>query len=423
VVQCAMLIAMNRKAVLRVAVAIGLAALALPGIVLADDSAAAIAAGGLVPRRETRIVMAKEVLRISLKKIVVDYDFRNDTDEDVTTEVAFPIPPYKNEFPEGDIQAQSFKDFHLWVDGKPILYKSEVKATLNGRDVTGILEANHIDIRTFGHFDDTTEDAHHVAQILVPDFTRLPKDAQIRLFKEGLFQDQGEFVFSLYTVHLQYHWTQTFPAHSTVRIRHEYSPVVGYHQMDIDSVKLGLQPASAQKAAALDPDSRSALDDLMSYCPDAPFLRGVERQVEASGKNAADFTGGQYWVDFILTSANTWQRPIEDFTLIIERPQPEQGLKTLVSFCSPANSKVEKLDADHFQVHLTKLVPTSELHIGFFEIHPPTPDHPSAKSSPPASHRRTSVMIVILIVGGLLIGFLAVVRHLRKKSRAIAKQV
>ena len=390
----------------------------------ADDTAVSIAAGGLVPRRETRVVMAKEVLRISDKKVVVDYNFRNDSDEDVTTEVAFPVPPYKNEFLEGDISGQSFQDFKLWANGKPVRYESEVKATLNGRDVTGILEANHIDIRTFGHFDDTTEDAHHVAQILVPDFTRLPKDAQIRLFKEGLFQDQGEMAFSLYTVHLQYHWTQTFPAHSKVHIRHEYSPVVGYQQLDIDSVKLALQPASAQKAAALSPDDRSALDDLMSYCPDAPFLRGVESQVGASGENAADSTPGEFWVDFILTSANTWHRPIEDFTLIVERPQPEQGVKTLVSFCSPANGKVEKLDADHFQVHLTKFVPTAELHIGFFEIAPPAPDYPSAKSSPPASQRRAHVPIVvpILIAGYVLLSLSTAVLYLRRRRWAAKRQ-
>jgi hypothetical protein len=41
----------------------------------ADDGAASIAAGGLVFTRETRIVMAKEVLTISEKKIVVDYEF------------------------------------------------------------------------------------------------------------------------------------------------------------------------------------------------------------------------------------------------------------------------------------------------------------------------------------------------------------
>src|ERR1035441_1123966 len=92
---------MNRKSVLSFAVAVLLASIGLPGTVFADDSAVAIATGGLVPRRETRIVMAKEVLQISNKKVVVDYDFRNDTDQDVTTEVAFPIPPYANEFADG----------------------------------------------------------------------------------------------------------------------------------------------------------------------------------------------------------------------------------------------------------------------------------------------------------------------------------
>jgi hypothetical protein len=82
-------------------------------------------------------------------------------------------------------------------------------------------------------------------------------------------------------------------------------------------------------------------------------------------------------VDFILTSANTWQRPIEDFTLIIERGKPEQGEKRLISFCSPENGKVERLDADHFQVHLTNFVPTSELRIGFFDMPLPKPAQPA----------------------------------------------
>ena len=80
---------------------------------LADDGAASIAASGLVPRRETRIVMAKEVLKISDGKVIVDYDFRNDTEEDVTTEIAFPVPPYENEFPNGEVSEQSFKSFRL----------------------------------------------------------------------------------------------------------------------------------------------------------------------------------------------------------------------------------------------------------------------------------------------------------------------
>ena len=52
-------------------VALGTAILVLGSSLtaLADDSAASIAEGGLVARRETRIVMAKEVLLISEKKM------------------------------------------------------------------------------------------------------------------------------------------------------------------------------------------------------------------------------------------------------------------------------------------------------------------------------------------------------------------
>jgi hypothetical protein len=86
--------------------------LSTPAAAFADDSAASIAAGGLVARRETRIVMAKEVLEISPTKVIVEYDFRNDTDEDVTTEVAFPIPPYEHADPDSPaISDMSFVSF------------------------------------------------------------------------------------------------------------------------------------------------------------------------------------------------------------------------------------------------------------------------------------------------------------------------
>lgn len=334
----------------------------------ADDTAVSIAAGGLVSRRETRVVMAKEVLRISDKKVIVDYDFRNDTDEEVTTEVAFPVPPYVNEFPEGDAHEQSFESFRLWIDGKPVHYQSEVRATLKGKDVTGLLEADYIDIPTFGHFDDTTVDTHHVMQILVPDFTRLPKAEQSRLFKEGLFEDQGEMAFSRYTVHLQYHWKQTFPARSIVHIRHEYKPVEGWiDYMPISALELALTPESAQKDAIKSSDSGA--EEIARFCPEQEFLQGIIHRISENKVSSDDYKSFPlHWVDFILTSANTWQRPIEDFTLIIERPQPEPSQKTLISFCSPNKSKVEKLDADHFQVHLTNFIPKEELHIGFFNL-------------------------------------------------------
>ena len=42
--------------------------------------------------------------------------------------------------------------------------------------------------------------------------------------------------------------------------------------------------------------------------------------------------------------------------------------QTLISFCSPQNAPVVKLDADHFQVHLTNFIPKAELRIGWFDV-------------------------------------------------------
>jgi hypothetical protein len=337
---------------------------------LADDSAASIAVGGLVPRRETRVVMAKEVLRISEKKVVVDYDFRNDTDQDVTTEVAFPIPPYTNEIDGPAASEQSFSDFQLEIKGKAVPFLTEAKATLNGKDVTALLLANHIDIPSFGHFVDTVNSKHKEVMDS-PDFSRLPKATKDQLVKAGIFEldpaPDGQW-----TVHLQYHWTQTFPAHSTVHIRHQYSPVAGFTQVTQATVEEALAQFTHDESADGDPEEGKVL---AGFCADQPLLSTLARQLQenesqdkAASKRLVTERIFPQWIDFILTSANTWQQPIEDFTLIIERPQPEQGGKILISFCSPANGTVEKLDADHLQVHLTNFVPVSELHIGFFEV-------------------------------------------------------
>jgi len=332
----------------------------------ADDSAASIAAGGLVPRRETRIVMAKEVLRISEKKVIVDYDFRNDTDEDVTTEVAFPVPPYLNDWAEQEVSAQSFSDFQLQIDGKPALFKVEAKATLKGKDVSNILLADKIDIATFGHFKWKYQD------LSAPDLTRLSKTEQKRLASLGLVDLDEATPHANWKVHLQYHWTQTFSARSTVHIRHEYSPVAGFQYMPLEAFENALATTPATITRKLDPSNNADLQQLTSFCPEPELLRGIVHRLGDGPKDARYVY--PTWIDFILTTANTWQRPIEDFTLIVERPQVKDGNQTLISFCSPG--PVEKLDADHFQVHLTNFIPKAELHIGFFGV-------PKAKSRKP----------------------------------------
>ena len=242
----------------------------LPALQLhADDSAASIAAGGLVARRETRIVMAKEVLRISPTKIVVDYDFRNDSDQDVTTEVAFPIPPYGNGPVQWPTDASSFSSFRLTIDQKPVRYKTEARAFLAGKEVTEILKADKIDIASFGHYDWSAQRA--------PEFERLPKNEQARLSKLGLFDEDP---WGNWTVRLQYHWTQVFPSHATVHIRHEYKPVKGFHGIDLDTfknVQRHIEPAGTSEEAQ---EERENLKLLNGFCPDPSLLRASTRSIE-----------------------------------------------------------------------------------------------------------------------------------------------
>ena len=146
-------------------------------------------------------------------------------------------------------------------------------------------------------------------------------------------------------------------------------------------IEAGTIPVLTAKPSQLDPYSP---DFLAYFCPGIPLAKSLATNVHqqiARGKSVSngDEMLGLHWVDFILTTANTWQRPIEDFTLIIERPQPAGGWRSHVSFYSPADGAVDKLDADHFQVHLTNFVPTSELHIGFFEVPLAKPAQPAAK--------------------------------------------
>jgi len=343
---------------------------------MADDGAASIAAGGLVSRRETRVIMAKEVLSISTQKIVVDYDFRNDTNENVTTEVAFPVPPYTNQSEELHAASQAFQSFMLWINENPVQFSAETKATLKNRDVTDLLTRHHINIATFGHqqFEAVGEKAQY------PEFSRLPASAKSSLIKAGLFDQQG---FGLWTVRLNYHWQQTFPAHGTVHIRHIYKPVEGYSAIYPWELQTDQPKATKSDTAG---EHIPVEERLASFCVDAPLLNVLRASMkrEQESVDPADINGtilNRSWIDFILTTANTWQRPIEDFTLIIERPKAERGERSLVSFCSPG--QVEKLDTDHFQLHLTNFIPKAELHIGFFGV----PARPAQRTVKAASKK------------------------------------
>ena len=308
--------------------------LAVP--LLADDGASSISVGGLVAMREPRITMAKEVLVISLKKVVVDYDFRNDTDQPVTTEVAFPIPAYTLDPEEPDPMLAGFDDFKLAIGGKPSAFQTEIKAVVKGKDVSAILRRYGVDIATFGHAGDGEdyEDSR--------DLKKLTPAERQALVAAGAYTVDDKVLVPAWSVEKRYHWTQTFPAKSTVHIHHEYSPVAGAQLVPSELLAPGRKLA---------PDDKAVVDLVASLCPSPAAVQAIGAH---NGMLVTD------WVDFILTTANSWKRPIEDFTLIVERTNPQQ----VVSFCW--DGPVQKIDEHHFQAHAANLVPARELRVGYY---------------------------------------------------------
>src|SRR5579872_3383862 len=93
---------------------------------LANDSTAALGAGGLNLVRNEDVDLLSEDLRVGRDAIRVTYHFRNHTDQAVTYLVAFPLPAVDTTTPEEanfvlpDPDRDNFVDFAVTVDGAPV---------------------------------------------------------------------------------------------------------------------------------------------------------------------------------------------------------------------------------------------------------------------------------------------------------------
>ncbi len=331
---------------------------------VANDAAASTAMGGIQLKREARIAMEKERLSISPGRVRIDYEFLNETDQDITTEIAFPIPAYT--FDYHDFGDRGFNDFRLWVDGKELRYGVELKAMHRGADCTALLRKHNVDAASFGHFDQK--------RMVARDFQRLSTAGRAELAAAGLITTEDNF--PNWTVYKTYYWTQTFPARKVVHVRHEYSPVIGYSQISVDDLD--------HAAAAKNQPDKEPYGELESYndepdvtvrwtypdqvlhhaCVTADLAKRVRAAAEPKMRAARtkdDFhISWVHWIDYILATANTWKTPIKHFELIVDIPKARY-----VTFCW--DGPVERRDATHLAVRATDFVPKDELHVAYIE--------------------------------------------------------
>lgn len=299
----------------------------------ANDSAVETAVGGLKLRKEHSVLMEKERLFISEKLVRVEYEFRNTSNEDVISEVAFPIPPYEYVFND---MVRDFPDFKAWVNGKPFQVEKEVRAFSKDREVTYDLRQAGITIENFGDFG--PDNNNNQIKALKP-------KTRNRLISIGALTPQNKedsmSYWPKWRVETKYHWRQKFPAGEIIRIKHEYPPVYGYSPVQLQEFK----------------------EQINDSCIDAKTFGDVKGQVAQSmrenPRNNNYFSAR--WVSYILTTANTWQTPIKDFELTIQGEKDE-----LMSFCW--DGPVEKTGDAQFRARKTDFVPANDLKVYFFRF-------------------------------------------------------
>jgi hypothetical protein len=322
--------------------------------VLGNDSAASTAIGGIQLRREANISMEKERLTISEANVTLEYEFLNQTNENITSVVAFPIPP--NSIPFVDAGGpRGFNDFRLSVEGKELKYSTEVRAKLRGNDYTEMLKSVGINIASFADYDTDRETGKPTGQI-----TKLSKGPHDKLLRLGLISGPGEsFPESpSWDVVKTYYWAQTFPAHKVVHVRHEYTPSAGFELISPSDL-------DAKNLHANDPR-----DGIENSCIDPSLQKELTYKANEKYKHSEGPPLEFVWVDYILTTANSWKTPIKDFTLIVDRRRDSQYFPgtelQYVSLCW--NRPIRKLDADHYVVHETNFVPKKEIHLAFISF-------------------------------------------------------
>ena len=184
--------------------------------------------------QNTEIRMASEDLRISPYDVKVRYEFINDSGHDIDAIVAFPLPDVDLEkLVETPIGRMS-KDTKNFVHSKPPPTASRSRAVRAQSDAGGqgcVGQSARGRPRRGYLFGKLSQHARHAAY------------GQEKAAPEARSDEyrRDELVQPRWTVQTKYYWTQHFPAHKTVVIKHHYKPVTGQSFFDKFSLKAILE--------------------------------------------------------------------------------------------------------------------------------------------------------------------------------------
>lgn len=279
-------------------------------VAMANDSSAALGAGGLVPRQNTRVIMESEELRITPDRIQVSYVFFNPGKKDDQSIVSFPLPEIKAQEIEQTISAlrgtkaadpANLVSFTVEVDGKKISPGIEQRAWLGRRDVTPVLKELGLPIIPW--FPAPEEYRAAINRLSAKQRTKLVamglvgEDSQKLEMSDAGQGMEWDPVF-LYSVKTSYFWKQRFPGKARVKIAHSYIPLKGS----------AFGPFGVAEGIALKDEMRSL--DENGYC-------GSRSDFFVKPPSGEGLCRSHQSIDYILTTARTWKGPIGDFKLTL----------------------------------------------------------------------------------------------------------
>ena len=303
-------------------------------------------ANGIVVRDERNMLMEREELYIKSNKIEVSYVFRNLSDKDITSEVAFPIPSYeyeRNGMPY-DINYPVYSDFTVEVNGIKKEYGEISRALIDGKDVTEILNGLNISIKDFN-------ESRWGYGSFSRNFFKQSKSVQQKLLDKGVVQVDEYYegiphASPAWSVETTFFWTQVFPAHSVIRIKHTYKPNPSHTKNP------GEDKDFINRSIAIDP-RKAYVSEILCFDDE---LKQWEKQLTSQMNTAI--------IDYILTTANHWKKPIKEFHLIVEAESRTDRSDERVSTCFERN-KLKKINNHRYEMTIKDFEPKEEISVFF----------------------------------------------------------
>lgn len=310
---------MRKATIPFVLLSLALTLLAVPA--RADNSMAALGAGGIELLRSDHIMLDEQGLFLSSRRIRTRFLFRNEGDGDITTLVSIVIPDIFPEslFKRDDIPLLEALDFSVTVNGRKHQPKADVRAILHGLDVTDQLRELGVRLGDDLSF-----------RSLIP--VDLDAKAQTVLKAEGMLHP---FFPELpgWDTRLRLYWEQTFPVGVQVEIEHAYTPFLGTENIGPEN----LDVASVAEAVCLDGERRQRARALL-------------------GKPGSQVRN----LDYVLSAGSNWKGPIRALVVTIEK----QHEADVVTTCLPG---LKSRNAMSYDVHMKNVTLPQDIHVLFIE--------------------------------------------------------